>query len=359
MVETIPRRCMVLDGYLGSANGVRTVSVQLQVTKAVLFVVGATLSRLLLAAPLDEPMTFSLRQPCEGSACGYYILAQGAITPNTPWTFSAFLEKIDFKPTIYFHSGGGDIKAAIEMGYMVRKAGLDAFVGGPYEEMVKTNKPYKTLVKNGMCFSACAYVFLGGVTREIGDGNRYGVHQFYGGKGALGEGPAQVTITILANYLDEMGVDRKLLDIASLTSPSGLQVIPVNLARALNVDNTDPPKSEWAIKADINGELFIATAQSHAWHDAVTRFIITRERSVIKGTLFNSIRQKFRSVMEMDEVFRESTKLTFKMDGEVFGPTLQVPSGWSRVKNDGYSVSTYTVSFQLPITSTLSLRRWV
>jgi hypothetical protein len=54
--------------------------------------------------------------------------------------------------------------------------------------------------------------------------------------------------------------------------------------------------------------------------------------------------------MEMDEFFQQSTKLTFNMDGEVLGPTLQVPSGWSRVKNDVYSVS-----FQLPITLLLEM----
>jgi hypothetical protein len=241
------------------------------------------------------------------------------------------------------------------MGLMIREAALDTFVGGPYEEVVKIGKPYKTLVKNGMCFSACAYAFLGGVTREISDSGRYGVHQFYGGKKALGEVSAQVTTAFLANYLDEMGVDRKLLDIASLTRSSDMQMIPVNLARALNVDNTDPPKSEWEIKANANGDLFIATAQRQARRDAVTAFIITREENLVTGALFYSIRQNFRSVMEMDEFFQKSTELTFNMDGEMLGPTLQLPFGWSRVKNGIYSISTYTVSFQLPTTLLLEM----
>lgn len=197
------------------------------------------------AAPFDQPMTFSVKIPCEGhgSMCNEYILAQGIITPKTPERFAIFMRKIKpYKPTIYFHSPGGDLVAALKMGHMIRQAGLDTFVGGPYEQFIKLGIPYQTLVKNGGCVSACAYAFLGGVSREVSEGGKYGVHQFAGSRKDTGEGSAQVTSTVLANYLDDMGVDRRLLDIASLTRPTAVQLIKPSLARELNVDNTAPLK---------------------------------------------------------------------------------------------------------------------
>lgn len=299
----------------------------------------------LRADPFDEPMTFSVHTPCIGNAwfCAPYVLAQGVITHDTPKRFSIFLDKYKYKPRIYFHSPGGDLSAGIKMGYIIRKAGLDTFVGGPYEE--EWARPYKftTLVRNGSCFSACAYAFLGGVIRELNDAGRYGVHQFAGAKKDTGQDAAQTITAVLANYLDDMGVDRKLLDIASVTHASDLQVIPVKVARALNVDNTDPPKSEWELKADDGGKLFMFTIQRRARSTTATGFFITREGGALVGTLRYEFEWKGPSNEATDKTLNERTKLVFTANNQTF--ELWTPTGWNRVKN-----GIYTVSFSLPRT---------
>jgi hypothetical protein len=294
--------------------------------------------------PREAPMTFSLHRACDGNAsfCGPYILAQGTITASTPAQFQDFISRVKFKPTIYFDSVGGNLAAGIQMGYFIRRAKLDTFVGGPYEKVVKDGQPYKTLVRNGMCFSACAYAFLGGVVRELNEGGRYGVHQFYGAKKDVGESSAQHTMAVLARYTDEMGVSRQLLDLASLTYAAEIQVIPLNLARDLNIDNTVPPKSSWEIKATERGDLSISTLQRQARRDAIISFSIWREKILFIGSLYYRIRQNFRSPSEMEEAFKDSSSLEFVVNGRRV--VIEAPSPWAKAP-DGLG---YMIQFVLP-----------
>jgi hypothetical protein len=115
----------------------------------IVIVIPATLAIAMAAGPRDTPMTFSLHRACDGNASFYgpYILAQGIITASTPAQFQDVISGLAFKPTIYFDSVGGDLAAGIKMGYIIRRAMLDTFVGGPYEKVVKDGQPYKTLVR--------------------------------------------------------------------------------------------------------------------------------------------------------------------------------------------------------------------
>jgi hypothetical protein len=264
----------------------------------------------------EAPMTFSLHQECEGSLCDTYILAQGIITVDTPQRFQAFVAKLRFKLTIYFDSPGGNLAAGIQLGYLIRQAKLDTFVGGPYTELVKVGQPYKTLVDNGICFSACAYAFLGGQIRELHEDGRYAVHQFYGRRKDAGESAAQVTTAVLAQYLDDMGVDRRLLDLASLTDTSTMQTISPSIARELNIDNTVPPKSEWELKATDSGNLYMFVVQRQERRDGLTHVSIWREGKFYIAVLYHQIRQNFRSREVMDELFLKSGKATIVVNNK-------------------------------------------
>jgi len=114
----------------------------------------------------NDEMTFSEKIRCHGSAsfCGAYVLAQGVITPRTPDIFTAFLEgRPRYKPTIHFDSPGGNLMAAMRLGFSIRKHGLDTYVGGPYEHEPALGAETQTIVGSAVCLSACAYAFLGGV----------------------------------------------------------------------------------------------------------------------------------------------------------------------------------------------------
>jgi hypothetical protein len=259
------------------------------------------------SSALDKPMTFSLQQECEGSGCNSYILAQGTIVEKTPLAFEAFMSRIDHKPIVYFHSPGGSLAAGIKLGLLVRKFRLDTFVGGPYEKFVEIGRPYAVLVNRAVCYSACVYAFLGGVTRELKKGGQLGVHQFRGIRGDTGEASAQITTTVLANYIDAMGVDRRLLDIASTTGSDNVYSLSETEARQLNVDNTSPPLARWRLEAANDGTLLLVASQKQARRDGTTHLILQRDRGSIIATVVYQIRQNFRSVKEMTEIFSGKT----------------------------------------------------
>lgn len=298
-------------------------------------------SSVIWADPLNQPMSFSSHVPCGGNACSPYILAKGQITADTPAKLKAFLAKVEYKPKICFLSYGGDLAAAVEMGYIIRKARLDTCLNGPYEQMINAYKS-TTLAEKGMCFSACAYAFLGGVVREIGaDGpleedGLYGVHRFAGRGSDLGEEPTQVMTSLLANYISDMGVDRKLLDYASLTGKTKMQIIPLSVARELNIDNTRPPKLPWQLMADKNGQLIMYVKQRQAFRDAELIFAIHKEGAVHYGTLIYKINQGYRSVSALDSAFSDCRDIDFWFNNKT-NYNISLTSGWKRDTNNEYS----------------------
>jgi hypothetical protein len=213
-------------------------------------------------------------------------------------------------------------------------------VGGSYRQVGDLGSDENVLVDRGVCFSACAYAFLGGRIRELNEEGILGVHQFRTRDGDSGEGAAQVTEAILADYIDEMGANRRLLDIASATEPSRIKMIPLGLARALNLDNSDPPKAQWELKADHDGELTLVAVQPQARNDAITSLSLLREGEEVIAIIAYSIRQDFRSKQEVDEAFHGNHQLEFDVEGRV------IPDGvatWA-----GLNKETYATRFEIP-----------
>jgi len=97
------------------------------------------------------------------------------------------------------------------LGRVIRRFGLDTYVGGSYRQVGDlVSDEQDVLVDRGVRFSPCAYAFLGGRTNELNEEGILGVHQFRTRDGDSGEGAAQVTEAILADYIDEMGAHRRL-----------------------------------------------------------------------------------------------------------------------------------------------------
>lgn len=141
--------------------------------------------------PADDPaMTFTIvRQSYCSENCAEWISAEGRITPNTPAAFKKILKKVgDRKLPVFLHSGGGDVEAALKLGRMIRKKGLDTSVGitfydGCREEREKCRTPKDKLVPrgimwadSGLCFSACPLVLAGGNYRLSATDAKIGVH---------------------------------------------------------------------------------------------------------------------------------------------------------------------------------------
>lgn len=304
------------------------------------------------AAKSSKQMSFSLHHEDSGSSSQFFLLAEGVITAETPRRFESFMRTVrDGNPVVYFNSPGGNLLAGIELGLMIRRRGLDTYVGGEYVSFVfKNNKEvYRTIVEESACFSACAYAFLGGTSRRIASDKAFGVHQFYS-KQDGGESRAQISLTVLANYLDEMGVDRKVLDIASLTAPNRIQLVSIAASRQLNIDNTNPPKGEWSIRTDDSGKLYAILTQKQPSKNGVITLILEFYRGVYLMTMTHHIRQKFRSRKELVDIFQgdhNQPRFCAESEGEAYcGMRFEFVgfTNW-RQSNDGGFTRVFRMSY--------------
>lgn len=214
-----------------------------------------------------------------------WISAEGRITAETPHDFEEFLIKHQNKcivavvcyrlsfnvERVVFNSTGGDLLAAIELGRLIRASQLSTSIGKTSINSSDFERYRYTIedaaVVEGICESACAYAFLGGVSRHPAFRNgmvtqfvatQIGVHQFHEGvaqsnrisseRGSSVNAPKfrnseekiQFYSGLLIDYVTEMGVDPRIVTEASNTLPNGpLNQPPGLLLRKYNVLTVD------------------------------------------------------------------------------------------------------------------------
>ena len=168
---------------------------------------------MLTAAFADESsMQFSI-QDRDGDR---YILAEGLIDKTSDQKFVAFLKAnaADAPTKIRLESRGGDLFAALRIGYLIREIG------------------FSTEVREGSCYSACVYTFLGGADRNA-DAYLLGVHHYAvrvidptPQKSALfnviEQDVNQVLDQMLGQYITSMGGTAFLMELAKDTPHDSL-----------------------------------------------------------------------------------------------------------------------------------------
>lgn len=147
-------------------------------------------------AQADDPqklMQFAIvredSHQCE-PICPEWIYAYGSIGTTTPKEFEKVISQMgDRRLPIIIESPGGDMKAGLEMGRLVRKNGLDIAVGRMQFKACRpedqTCKPIYTnptayagsaVPDYAYCSSACVFVVAGGLNR-LGGRKEFGVHR--------------------------------------------------------------------------------------------------------------------------------------------------------------------------------------
>ena len=196
-----------------------------------------------------SPMQFKLAST-GGVSCCEWISAEGQITGETPAAFVSFLKEwnndLEGRTTIYLNSPGGNLVAGMRLGELFRKGKFATDVGTT-SPMPGSGKVVASRLDPGICMSACAYAFLGGVNRGAKAGE-LGFHQFYSppstGEAVLKSpdkpddaSTAQLIVGLIAIYLKEMGIDPEVLFLASSTSASDLYLPDVSTMRQLRIIN--------------------------------------------------------------------------------------------------------------------------
>ncbi|MFC7704332.1 hypothetical protein ACFQXB_09010 [Plastorhodobacter daqingensis] len=154
---------------------------------------------------------------------------RGQIAPGDAERFLAHLEGLEAPPTtLWLASPGGSVADALEIGQILRARGLATAVAA-----------------GDICLSACPYVLAAGTSRAAAEGAMIGVHQHYFGENTLL--PAFLAVEDIQRgqgevmgYLEEMGIDLRLMRHALLTPPDEIYILlPEELATYRLV--TPPP----------------------------------------------------------------------------------------------------------------------
>ncbi len=187
--------------------------------------------------PGARPMNFILVSDGDCKVeCVQWVSAEGRITSATPARFVIFLGSLKNRQLpIVIQSGGGDVNAALAIGRMIRKAGLNTAIGRTQLNDCPMLDPRCTakIVKGGWssgtvhsggayCFSACPFIVAGGVVRATATTASIGVHQITNGDKDSNYGPANKrnlnaiatreddsVERLLANYFKAMGIQSK------------------------------------------------------------------------------------------------------------------------------------------------------
>jgi hypothetical protein len=252
-------------------------------------------------------MTFTLVG--NGGNCNgcEWVKAEGEITTETPSDFDEFIKKYG---SGYFvlNSPGGNLIAGLELGQRFRKHKVHTEIG--QSVTIENTRSYE--VKSGVCASACAYAFLGGERRTIGQkvilkasdlplgGSKFGVHKFfrpetltnfdaksYTGKDLDIE---QKLTAAIAVYLVSMGIDASLIGLASNTDAQSMRWLTPLEIEALRITYKPEEFQPWVIEAYRRGA--IAYTRSKDEKSTVTIFCQRQKGvSVIVASPYNSEQQ--------------------------------------------------------------------
>lgn len=152
----------------------------------------------------------------------------GEIAPGDGTRFADWLEAAAEPPAkVLLHSPGGSVNDALEIGAVLRTAGLNT-----------------EIAPGDICLSACPYVLMAGVERQVSAQGYVGVHQHYFGKNTvqpafmavddIQRGQAQVM-----EYLDSMGIDPMVMRHGMATPPDDIYIlVPEELERYRIVTGT-------------------------------------------------------------------------------------------------------------------------
>jgi len=210
---------------------------------------------------LFERDNFRIHYVGNGGNCNgcEWIAIDGQIPTEAGDYLQDFVKRHQFQGIhldISFNSPGGSLVGAIRLGRVIRDLGMSTSIG----KTVSDGRWYG--LEKGACYSACAYAFLGGVSRSVESGE-YGVHQFY--QQALLQNPEgkvftpidfslqQVTTGLLLSYVLEMGASAQLVIEANKTLPNDMNLLSKQQLIDFRVSFDPHHYGPWGIEPSRNG----------------------------------------------------------------------------------------------------------
>ena len=254
----------------------------------------ASLAILICSTNVSFGMEFKYVNSGGNAAGSEWISAEGEITNSTADEFDRFLirEKIKgYGFAIRLNSTGGSLFGGLQLGKKIREYKMPTEIGRSVvaaqygQHLIHSRDP-------GKCMSACAFAFLGGVSRYA-NGDELGVHQFYqeyaisNPNGKFFDSrdlQTQQTITgILIAYTSSMGVDPTFITKSATTPPSSMYFLTktdlMNMKIIVDEDQFDP----WTIKAT-NNRFFLESRSQNRKKEA---YIFCGNDNQVRLSVFN------------------------------------------------------------------------
>lgn len=275
-------------------------------------------------------MTFEKQERCFKGLqpqCQSVILAIGQIDKETPAQFTAFASGLPQGTWIALSSPGGSLVGGLKLGLLIREMGFNTTIGS-------------TDFSPPNCLSSCAYAFAGGVTRHLSEGSKYGLHQFKGTEKAIGDAESQKISATIANYLDQMGIDRHLLDYAQVTASDKVAVLTLAQAKLLKVDNTgQSPYPRWKLEATADGKLIAINNPSNmSGKPPATLALVQLPKPMLSTDKKSEIKTIFLIFYKSDDATLFNQKIEHQLLINQKTYSLKQAEEWQR-KPNGYQAS--------------------
>ncbi|MDE2017885.1 MAG: hypothetical protein KGI57_09280 [Hyphomicrobiales bacterium] len=183
------------------------------------------------------PMDFRVAKVDDGRCSGHcpdVIAARGQIGVDTADRFVAFLKDASadkaLRDVVLIDSPGGKVVGAMRLGMAFRKLGAAVVVarvaGGGTDAVAGP----------GLCMSACAYAFMGGVKRVVPSHSLVGIHRMsrveYEAGGSAGAAVVAQRVyatpdmvAALTSYARSMGVGEGLVKLAETVPPANIHIV--------------------------------------------------------------------------------------------------------------------------------------
>ena len=229
-----------------------------------------------------------------GEGSREYIFADGFICPDTDQKFQQFLTQNPPKAPntiVVLNSGGGNLGAGVRMGLIIRQQKMWTEVGSQLPLMIPQNEniaaqtvPYLSELTSppfaGECASACTFTFMGGVSRTIGYGSNYGVHQFEFDSQTPNtdlQAATEVTSAQLVAYLNEMGISPNFM--VDMVQKKGNDVTNLTMKELQQLNIVTPRwQSKWLITAlNDNSGFYLNGTTTDRWGTHEIAFVCPAE----------------------------------------------------------------------------------
>lgn len=219
-----------------------------------------------------------------GDGCDSWIEADGKVDNAAAQRFRRFLKQIGNRHLpIYFHSPGGNIAQALQIGNMLRESNAVARIGrtvvqdcgfeaqdGPVCTKLKQSGRELTgelWTRGAVCNSACPYMVLGAPNREIAADAVLGVHSPHVIMNFPAEVPSEIRVAALdramtrsdatvSGYLRRMGAEPGLLTVARSVKFEDIHVLTRDEIAAFGIDRRSKVETPWTFEQFNRGLIY-------------------------------------------------------------------------------------------------------